>query len=389
MNFTLEELDLLDAPAEAGYDNLTQLASRILGAPVSLVSILDFTGDRQFFKSHIGLPEPWATERQTPLTHSFCQHVVRNNESLVVNYAPEHPLVKDNLAIRDLDVIAYLGVPVYVPDGAPVGAFCAIDGKPRAWSKQDIETLQQLASCVCDIIELKAAIRVSERLRREQQDFTYAISHDLRTPANTVRMILDEVSVEKDKLSADSRELLGEGFETLDRMAEQIEDVLSYSRMVHRDNPQERVSLSEIAEDAAADLGALLRETGGRIDIGGLPEVTGDKAQLRSLFLNLLGNALKFKRPEEPPLVRVRMEPSEDSQVQFYVEDNGIGIESQHQKSVFELFQRLHLRTEYPGSGIGLTLCRRVVENHGGNISIVSDGKTGTIFTITLPKDRP
>ena len=151
-SFTLEDLELVDAPPEHSFDNLTKLASMMLGAPVALVSFVQFSEDRQYFKSQVGLPEPWATNRQTPLSHSFCQHVVREDHAFVVENAPEHPLVKENLAIPDLGVIAYLGVPIYAADHKAVGALCTIEGAPRRWLDEDVANLKQLASCVSDAI---------------------------------------------------------------------------------------------------------------------------------------------------------------------------------------------------------------------------------------------
>jgi len=169
-SFTLEELELVDASPEISFDNLTKLTSMMLGTPVSLISIVQVDKDRQFFKSQRGLPEPWATERQTPLTHSFCQHVVRENRALAVDNAPTHQLVKDNLAIADLNVIAYLGVPIYSPEKRPVGALCAIESKARSWSDNDIAVLQQLASCVSDAILLKATIKTNGILIQRQSE---------------------------------------------------------------------------------------------------------------------------------------------------------------------------------------------------------------------------
>jgi len=169
-SFTLEELELVDAPPEISFDNLTKLTSMMLDTPVSLVSIIQVDKDRQFFKSQKGLPEPWATERQTPLSHSFCQHVVRENRALAIDNAPTHQLVKDNLAIADLNVIAYLGVPIYSPENRPVGALCAIEGKARSWSDNDVTILQQLASCVSDAILLKATIKTNEILIQRQSE---------------------------------------------------------------------------------------------------------------------------------------------------------------------------------------------------------------------------
>ena len=121
----LRKTGLLDTPPEHAFDRLTRFVTRILNVPVSLVSLVD--ADRQFFKSEIGLPEPWASLRQTPLSHSFCQHLVTADVPLVVEDAPNNPLVCDNLAIRDLGVVSYLGVPLVNPDGYVLGSLCAID----------------------------------------------------------------------------------------------------------------------------------------------------------------------------------------------------------------------------------------------------------------------
>lgn len=154
---------LLDSEAELSYDRMTRLASKFLDAPVSLVSLVD--DHRQFFKSCVGLPEPWAGQRETPLSHSFCQHVVTTGRPLVIPDARLHPLVKDNLAIRDLGVIAYLGIPLLI-DGQVIGSFCAIDGQPRAWSDDDISTLTDLAESVMTEIRL----RIDHGIIAQQRD---------------------------------------------------------------------------------------------------------------------------------------------------------------------------------------------------------------------------
>ena len=157
---------MLDTPTEEAFDRLTRLAARILDTPVALVSLVD--EDRQFFKSCVGLPMPWALQRETSLSHSFCQHAVTSGEPLVIEDAREHPLVRDNLAIPDLGVVAYAGIPLITPDGHPLGSFCVIDAKPRAWTAQEIDILKDLAASVMTEIELRAVAREAERGRREK-----------------------------------------------------------------------------------------------------------------------------------------------------------------------------------------------------------------------------
>ncbi len=149
----LNDTGLLDSGPEKTFDRLTLLASKLLGTPVALMSLVD--KDRQFFKSHTGLGEPWATKRQTPLSHSFCQWVVAGNEHLAVSDAREHPVLRDNLAIKNLGVIAYAGVPLSAGRNKAIGSFCAVDSKPRPWSEEDLEILRDLA----EIVEAHVIIR--------------------------------------------------------------------------------------------------------------------------------------------------------------------------------------------------------------------------------------
>src|SRR3954463_1297873 len=163
----LRSTALLDSPPEDAFDRLTRLASHALNVPVALVSLV--SEDRQFFKSCIGLDEPWASERGTPLSHSFCQHAVPSGEPLVIEDARETPLVRDNLAIPDLDVIAYAGVPLKTSDGVVLGTFCAIDHQPRAWSEADLAFVGEMAQSAMTEIELRSAVRHLEDARAEAE----------------------------------------------------------------------------------------------------------------------------------------------------------------------------------------------------------------------------
>ena len=146
---------LLDSPPEESFDRLTRLTSSVLNVPVALVSLVD--SDRQFFKSCLGLPQPWAAQRQTPLSHSFCQHVVESRQALVVSDAREHPLLRNNPAIRDLGIIAYAGAPLISPNGQVLGTLCAIDHQPRHWTTEQVEILSNLAGSVLSEIQLHTA----------------------------------------------------------------------------------------------------------------------------------------------------------------------------------------------------------------------------------------
>ena len=163
----LRDSGLLDTPAEEGFDRLTRLATRILHIPIALVTLVDH--DRQFFKSCVGLPEPWASRRETPLTHSFCQHTVTTGAELVIEDARLHPGLRDNLAIPDIGVVAYAGIPLVTSDGVMLGSFCAIDTKPRRWSVTDLATLRDLAEAAASEIELRLALAAQRRAEQDRQ----------------------------------------------------------------------------------------------------------------------------------------------------------------------------------------------------------------------------
>ncbi|MDQ3207906.1 MAG: PAS domain-containing protein [Gemmatimonadota bacterium] len=167
----LRRTDLLDTPPEEAFDRLTRMASRLLGTPVSLISLV--ADDHQFFKSATGLPEPWASRRSNPISFSFCGQVVATGEPLVLEDARRHPLLRHNPVIRELGWVAYAGVPVVTLQGHAIGALCAIDKTPRLWSERDIALLQDLAASVATEIELRTEIaerRHAEHGRRESEE---------------------------------------------------------------------------------------------------------------------------------------------------------------------------------------------------------------------------
>jgi len=160
--FSLEALGLVEPVSRPSFDSLARLAMRLFKVPVALISIVQEKQDRQFFLSQQGLSEPWGSKRQTPLSHSFCQYVKRECKPLVISDAHRHPLVTDNLAISELGVVAYLGVPILMPDGTPIGALCVIEDKVRRWTDEDLASLTDLACCVNDEILLRAVLVSNE-----------------------------------------------------------------------------------------------------------------------------------------------------------------------------------------------------------------------------------
>jgi hypothetical protein len=151
----LRATGLLDSDVTPSFDRLARLAAHVLNAPVALVSLVD--SDRQFFKSCLGLPEPWASQRQAPLSHSFCQYAVARREPLLVDDSREHEVLRDNLAIRDMGVIAYAGIPLIDADGHALGTLCVIDSRPRHWTTHQVQLLSDIAASVVTEITLAGA----------------------------------------------------------------------------------------------------------------------------------------------------------------------------------------------------------------------------------------
>ena len=160
----IRETQLVDSPPTQSFDELTRLATSLLGTPVALVSIV--TSDKQFFKSQVGLADPWAKSRQTPLSHSFCQWVVSSRDELIVADARQHEGLIPNLALRDLGVVAYAGVPLSASSGQVLGSFCAIDSKPHRWTDDDLATLRDLSKIAEAYTALEAPLNVNSEAGR-------------------------------------------------------------------------------------------------------------------------------------------------------------------------------------------------------------------------------
>jgi signal transduction histidine kinase len=177
------------------------------------------------------------------------------------------------------------------------------------------------------------------------------------------------------------------------RMQSLINDLLAFSRVSTRAQPLERVDLGQIAREVMIDLEETVRQCGGHVELGELPTLAADPLQMRQLLQNLIANALKFSKPGEPPIVRVHGRVSQpqgcatDTEpiCELLVEDNGIGFDEKYLDRIFNVFQRLHARGTYEGTGIGLAVCRKIAERHGGTITAASEPGKGSTFIVTIP----
>jgi signal transduction histidine kinase len=227
--------------------------------------------------------------------------------------------------------------------------------------------------------------RELERSNRDLEQFAYVASHDLQEPLRKVSSFCQLLQRRyAGQLDERADQYIAFAVDGAQRMQRLINDLLAFSRVGRTTDGFEVVDLGAVAASAAAHLESVREEAGGEIVLGELPTVSGDPGLLQALLVNLIGNGLKFRREDVPPVVRVDAE-RDDGTWAVTVTDNGIGIEPEYGEKIFVIFQRLHGRDVYPGTGIGLALAKKIVEFHGGRIGLVSRDGPGTTIRFTLP----
>ena len=422
----LKSVALLDTPAEQAFDRLSWLASQFLDAPVALVSLVD--AERQYFKSCIGLPEPWNSQRQTPLSHSFCQHNRIAGQPMVINDAREDPLLQDNLAIRDLNVIAYLGFPLTTEDGYVLGSFCVIDSVPREWSEKDILVIQELAASVMTEIHLRSEIaerrhaeqqrddyaELNQRLRREIAAREHAearhrslesqllqtqkldalgrlaggISHDLNNllaPILGYSELLSERLKHDEKLQGYAREIML----SVERARDLIRHLLAYSRKQTLEFRP--LNINHVIQGFSSLLRRTIPED---IEIRtqlapDIRPVMADITQLEQIIMNLGLNAADAM-PDGGVLtletslldIEADAELAPGRYMKLSVSDSGCGMDEDTRQHIFEPF--FSTKGER-GTGLGLATVFGIVKQHGGNVLVDSTPGVGTRFDIYLP----
>lgn len=263
---------------------------------------------------------------------------------------------------------------------------------PRHWTAFETELLQQLADQIA-IALTQAQLLEQETLQRQElarsnaelQQFAYIASHDLQEPLRMVTSYLQLLERRyKGQLDADADDFIQFAVDGALRMRTLINDLLTYSRIGTRGHAFELTSCTAAVEQAIANLQLAIDENGAVVTYSDLPQLQADPTQLIQLFQNLISNAIKF-RGEAPVRIAIAVSQTEDAWL-FSVQDNGIGLDPQYADQIFVIFQRLNNRTHYPGTGIGLAVCKKIVERHGGRIWVEADLGQGSTFYFTIPQ---
>ncbi len=394
----LREYRILDTPPQTEFDTLVAVTAELFEVPTALVSLVD--ENRQWFKARVGL-ETCETERSV----SFCTHAIESSErALVVEDAladerfATNPLVTGTPQIR-----FYAGAPLVTPGGLAIGTLCIIDQKPRSFTSAQIERLCDLARLVVGQLELQRTGRALsaqagrlasqgaqlQALNAELDRFVQGAAHDLRAPLRHVtgfgRLLAQAIS---SRLSEKEAGYLNRILESTRRMDRMLQALYVYAQSAGA-LELTRVNTQRLLKDVRDDLELQIVETGTTLSIGELPPVWADAAQLQRVLLNLLDNAIKYTAQlTSKPEIFIGAERDRHLW-RFEVRDNGPGIASQDVCSLFEPFTRLCVDEQVAGAGMGLALCKRVIERMQGQIWLESKLGEGTTFYFTVPALDP
>lgn len=262
--------------------------------------------------------------------------------------------------------------------------------KSLPWKPVEVKATLELRKAIVNIVlrqaeELALLAQDLERSNAELKKFAYVASHDLQEPLNQVANFVQLLEMRyNDELDEDGKEFIGFAVDGVSLMQTLIDDVLVYSKVDLKGVEWELTEVETSLNRAFSNLRGRITETQAEITYDSMPTIVADSTQLMQLFQNLLGNAIKFKKKDEAPRIHVGVQRQEDSWL-FSVQDNGIGIDPQFADRIFVIFQRLHTRDEYPGSGMGLAICKKIVECHRGQIWVESELGKGATFFFTIP----
>nr|WP_224242914.1 PAS domain-containing protein [Hyalangium gracile] len=333
--------------------------------------------------------QPPGEHARIPLGQSKVGRIARERRPYATNALRKEPAASAPEWVLREGLVSFAGYPLVLGEQL-VGVFAVYGTEPLVHETLDV--LAAVAEIITQGVERR---RAEESLRmhaqelarsnEELQQFAYVASHDLQEPLRMVASYTQLLARRyRGKLDSDADEFIGYAVEGVNRMQRLIQDLLAYSRVGTRGRELSPCDAGQALQRAVDNVRATLEETRGELTVAPLPRVLADETQLAQLFQNLLSNALKF-HGQAPPKVEVSAQPQGPDWWRFTVKDEGLGIDSQYFDRIFIIFQRLHGREEYPGTGIGLAICKKIVERHGGRIGVESRPGAGSTFWFTLP----
>jgi len=382
----LRDYSILDTPPEVGFDNITRLAAKLFGTPISLISLVD--QHRQWFKSRVGL-----AAQQTSREVSFCDHAVRANDVLVVCDARADARFSSNpLVTGDPNIRFYCGVPLRSAEGECLGTLCLIDRKPRELTAAQLSQLEDLGRLAEGELEvrrrhllLEQALARQDASQRSKEQLASMIVHDLRSPMTALGLLCSAVT----PADAFSKESLDEMLAETERMGGMLTDVLdvclssSGALRLRRSD----FSVLELAAAAVRRIGRLAQARGQRLDLDASaapPTFNGDRHLLMRVLENLLGNAVKHGSPDGA--ITLAVGSSRPGWVRAEVRDAGPRLPEEAREQMFRPFEQGPASASaQKGYGLGLAFCKAAVEAHGGVVGVGPNGTTGNCFFFEVP----
>ncbi|NUB91341.1 MEDS domain-containing protein [Haloterrigena sp. SYSU A121-1] len=392
---TQRELYEITADPDRSFDQQLQavldLGCERFDMELGGVAMVDPAADRFEVETTNGDHEYLTPGEPYPLSQTYCEAPIDEEGTRTIT-DPVETGFDGKLCYERFGVRAYLGTHLEI-EGSPDRTFWFVSTEPREEFSEAERTLHHLMGqwVKYELDRRQYERDLEETVDRLQQSndrlkqFAYAASHDLQEPLRMVSSYLQLLENRyTDDLDSEAREFIEFAVDGADRMREMIDDLLAFSRVEHADGEFEPVDCTEVLDRVQDDLQLRIAENDVEILVDSLPTVRADGDQLEQLFSNLVSNGIKYNESAVP---RVEVSAADrDDRWEFAVADNGIGIDPEKTDRIFEVFKRLHHDDEYPGTGIGLSLCQEIADNHGGDIRVESEPGAGSTFYITLPK---
>jgi signal transduction histidine kinase len=398
----LFEYDILDTESDEAFDQLTDLASSICGTPIALVSLID--EKRQWFKSHHGLDA-----QETPRDIAFCAHAIHSDSLFEVRDSRKDERFADNPLVTDEPkVIFYAGAPLITPSGERIGTLCVIDNKPSSLSELQKQQLTIIAKQVVGQLELRKNSRLKSQVVKElnaltekyesqqhvlqksnidMQTFCASLSHDFNGHIRRINQITHMLHRDLDKritLSDKDKQLFSYIEDGASGLHELVISLRGFLSIDYEEAPFEDVDLKTLITTVEESLHQASEKTFDCVIDIDAQKIQGNHGQLIILFQNLLTNGIKYNTEKPTIHIHTQLNSAKD-RVEIHVKDNGIGIDKKYFEQIFTPFRRLHRSDEYTGSGLGLSIVKRIIERHRGHLTIESTLGEGSTFIISLP----
>jgi signal transduction histidine kinase len=387
-------------PFQEILDALTQKVEKYSDGLLSSILILDRSKKFLHYGSAPSLPAEYLEQTKKVFLgpkEGSCGTAAFLKCTVAVEDISQDPLWEK---YRDIALASGLracwSTPILDFEGNVLGTYAVYYTQPRKPSPTEIELIKTSANFAALAIQnhqtkdnLKNYAEELKRSNSDLKDFAHIASHDLQEPLRKISIFSDRLRESKANFSEQHQDYLSRMGNAAQRMQALIADLLALSQITAKGQPFKKVNLAKITCEVLEDLEAKLMETQGKVTLGDLPSLDADPFQMRQLLQNLIENALKYHKPGIPPVIHLDSQPSQNGCWSISIKDNGIGLNEKFSERIFIPLERLHGRSSYEGTGIGLALCKKIVLRHGGTISVKSQPGEGSTFTVALPKMQP